>query len=75
VQLKSIVSGTTKVWLRERAGDKVTKVFYDPASNYYYLFFINFPFLVGKEAVFEEARSIKGKGEIPPYVKKMYSVD
>ena len=32
VRLKSVVSTTTRIWLRERAADKSSGVFFDPAG-------------------------------------------
>ncbi|KAI6221815.1 Signal recognition particle receptor domain containing protein [Aphelenchoides fujianensis] len=50
VQLKSIVSGSTKVWLRERAAAKAAQVLFDPA--------------VGDKVLFEEHDTIKGKTDL-----------
>uniref|UniRef100_A0A0M3I9S5 39S ribosomal protein L33, mitochondrial n=1 Tax=Ascaris lumbricoides TaxID=6252 RepID=A0A0M3I9S5_ASCLU len=33
VQLASVISGTTRVWVRERAAEKFSGIFYDPASK------------------------------------------
>ncbi|CAD5224975.1 unnamed protein product [Bursaphelenchus okinawaensis] len=60
VQLKSVISGTTKVWVRERAGDSVKKILFDPA--------------LGKEVLFTEFDKVKGKADLKPYVRKMYGL-
>ncbi|KAI6236835.1 hypothetical protein M3Y95_00200700 [Aphelenchoides besseyi] len=60
VQLKSIISGTTTVWLRERAAEKATQILFDPA--------------VGQKVPFEESDSIKGKTDFPTHVKKKYNL-
>ncbi|KAI6189733.1 Signal recognition particle receptor subunit beta [Aphelenchoides bicaudatus] len=57
VQLKSLVSGSTRVWVRERATEKFSGIFFDPA--------------VGKEVKFEEHDIIKGKTELSNRVKKI----
>uniref|UniRef100_A0A915A8A9 Uncharacterized protein n=1 Tax=Parascaris univalens TaxID=6257 RepID=A0A915A8A9_PARUN len=31
VQLASVISGTTRVWVRERAAEKFSGIFFDPA--------------------------------------------
>ncbi|OZC12088.1 hypothetical protein X798_00607 [Onchocerca flexuosa] len=33
VQLASVVSGSTRIWIRERAADKFRGIFYDPAEK------------------------------------------
>lgn len=33
MQLASVISGTTRVWVRERAAEKFSGIFYDPASK------------------------------------------
>ncbi|KAI6220654.1 hypothetical protein M3Y99_01599000 [Aphelenchoides fujianensis] len=61
VQLKSIVSGSTKVWLRERAAAKAAQVLFDPA--------------VGDKVLFEEHDTIKGKTDLRWNVKKKYNLE
>ncbi|CAJ0579161.1 unnamed protein product, partial [Mesorhabditis spiculigera] len=59
VQLASLISGSTRVWVRERAAEKFTGMFFDPA--------------IGRSCLFEESRRIKGKGELPKHVKAKYN--
>uniref|UniRef100_A0A0N4Z7A4 39S ribosomal protein L33, mitochondrial n=1 Tax=Parastrongyloides trichosuri TaxID=131310 RepID=A0A0N4Z7A4_PARTI len=60
VQLASVISGTTRVWVRERAAAKYSGTFFDPA--------------IGKNALFEEVQRIKGKSELSKTVKKMFGI-
>ncbi|CEF63602.1 Hypothetical protein SRAE_1000186200 [Strongyloides ratti] len=60
VRLASVISGTTKVWIRERAAPKFSGVFFDPA--------------VGKDTTFEEIQKVKGKNNLTPKVKQMYNI-
>ncbi|CAD5231652.1 unnamed protein product [Bursaphelenchus xylophilus] len=60
VQLKSVISGSTRVWVRERAGEKVQKILFDPA--------------LGMDVLFTENDKIKGKADLKPHVKKMYGL-
>ncbi|KAH7710588.1 hypothetical protein AAVH_22138 [Aphelenchoides avenae] len=60
VRLASVVSGTTRVWLRDRAADKAAQVLYDPA--------------VGQHVLFEETERIKGKTDFPKWVKEKYGI-
>ncbi|CAI4227454.1 unnamed protein product [Auanema sp. JU1783] len=60
VQLASVITGSTRVWVRERAADKFSGVFFDPA--------------LGKNCLFEEAKRIKGKSELPKRIKQMYEI-
>uniref|UniRef100_A0A915E568 Uncharacterized protein n=1 Tax=Ditylenchus dipsaci TaxID=166011 RepID=A0A915E568_9BILA len=60
VQLASIISGTTRVWVRERAAEKSAGVFFDPA--------------VGREVLFREVDSIKGKAALNWYLKKKFDI-
>ncbi|VDK24308.1 unnamed protein product, partial [Anisakis simplex] len=48
-------------WVRERAAEKFSGIFYDPA--------------IGRNVLFEEARRIKGKSELPKRVKKMFNME
>ncbi|KHN74678.1 hypothetical protein Tcan_02016 [Toxocara canis] len=61
VQLASVISGSTRVWVRERAAEKFAGIFYDPA--------------IGRSVLFEETRRIKGKSELSKRVKKMYNIE
>uniref|UniRef100_A0A915PW11 TOG domain-containing protein n=1 Tax=Setaria digitata TaxID=48799 RepID=A0A915PW11_9BILA len=60
VQLASVISGTTRIWIRERAADKFRGIFYDPA--------------VGREVLFEEKQKVKGKASLPDNVKKRFNL-
>ncbi|MFH4982358.1 hypothetical protein AB6A40_009067 [Gnathostoma spinigerum] len=60
VQLASVISGSTRVWIRERAAEKFSGIFYDPA--------------IGKKVLFEEVRKIKGKTSLTKKVKEMYNI-
>ncbi|CAI5452653.1 unnamed protein product [Caenorhabditis angaria] len=60
VQLASVITGSTRVWVRERAADKFAGIFFDPAY--------------GKDCLFEEVKRIKGKTELPKRIKGMYNV-
>uniref|UniRef100_A0A1I8EVE5 Uncharacterized protein n=1 Tax=Wuchereria bancrofti TaxID=6293 RepID=A0A1I8EVE5_WUCBA len=65
VQLASVISGSTRIWIRERAADKFRGIFYDPAV---YLF------LVGREVLFEEKQKVKGKTALPECVKRQFEL-
>ncbi|KAL7073588.1 hypothetical protein ACQ4LE_007509 [Meloidogyne hapla] len=56
VRLVSVISNTSKVWVRSREAPEAKGVFYDPA--------------VGKEVLFVEKEHIKGKDFLPPRVKE-----
>uniref|UniRef100_A0A183EVB1 DUF3395 domain-containing protein n=1 Tax=Gongylonema pulchrum TaxID=637853 RepID=A0A183EVB1_9BILA len=60
VQLASVVSGSTRIWIRERAADKFRGIFYDPA--------------VGREVLFEEKQKVKGKAALPDRVKQNFNL-
>ncbi|RCN40071.1 hypothetical protein ANCCAN_14016 [Ancylostoma caninum] len=60
VQLASVITGSTRVWVRERAAEKFSGIFHDPA--------------LGRSCLFEEARRIKGKNDLPKRVKAMYNI-
>ncbi|VDP07075.1 unnamed protein product [Heligmosomoides polygyrus] len=51
VQLASVITGSTRVWIRERAAEKFAGIFHDPA--------------LGRSCLFEESKRIKGKNDIP----------
>ncbi|KJH52179.1 GTP-binding domain protein [Dictyocaulus viviparus] len=57
VQLASVITGSTRVWVRERAAEKFSGIFHDPA--------------LGRSCLFEESRRIKGKNNLPERVKKI----
>ncbi|GMT09194.1 hypothetical protein PFISCL1PPCAC_491, partial [Pristionchus fissidentatus] len=61
VQLASVITGATRVWLRERAAEKTTRMLFDPA--------------LGRECLFEEVKRIKGKTDLSKHVKKMYGIE
>ncbi|VDL81195.1 unnamed protein product [Nippostrongylus brasiliensis] len=61
VQLASVITGTTRVWVRERAAEKFAGIFHDPA--------------LGRSCLFEESRRIKGKNDLPKRVKQMYNIE
>ncbi|KAM3717689.1 39S ribosomal protein L33 [Dirofilaria immitis] len=60
VQLASVISGSTRIWLRERTADKFRGIFYDPA--------------VGREVLFEEKQKVKGKTSLPESVKRRFNL-
>ncbi|EJW83797.1 hypothetical protein WUBG_05292 [Wuchereria bancrofti] len=60
VQLASVISGSTRIWIRERAADKFRGIFYDPA--------------VGREVLFEEKQKVKGKTALPECVKRRFNL-
>lgn len=35
VQLASVITGSTRVWVRERAAEKFAGIFYDPACKFF----------------------------------------
>lgn len=51
VQLASVITGSTRVWVRERSAEKFSGIFHDPA--------------LGRSCLFEESRRIKGKNDLP----------
>ncbi|CAB3398930.1 unnamed protein product [Caenorhabditis bovis] len=57
VQLASVITGSTRVWVRERAAEKFSGIFFDPAY--------------GKECLFEESKRIKGKSDLPKRIKEI----
>uniref|UniRef100_A0AAF5HXQ1 Signal recognition particle receptor subunit beta n=1 Tax=Strongyloides stercoralis TaxID=6248 RepID=A0AAF5HXQ1_STRER len=57
VRLASVISGTTKIWVRQRADPKFKGVFFDPA--------------IGKDALFEELQKVKGKSALSSKVKNI----
>ncbi|GMR58289.1 hypothetical protein PMAYCL1PPCAC_28484, partial [Pristionchus mayeri] len=61
VQLASVITGATRVWLRERAAEKTSRILFDPA--------------LGRECLFEEVKRIKGKSTLSANVKKMYGIE
>ncbi|TKR60319.1 hypothetical protein L596_027582 [Steinernema carpocapsae] len=61
VQLASVISGSTRVWVRERLAEKASGIFFDPA--------------IGRECLFEESKRIKGKGDLSKHVKRMYNIE
>uniref|UniRef100_A0A0N5BKF4 39S ribosomal protein L33, mitochondrial n=1 Tax=Strongyloides papillosus TaxID=174720 RepID=A0A0N5BKF4_STREA len=60
VRLASVISGTTRIWVRERAKPKFSGVFYDPA--------------IGRNVMFEEVDKVKGKSDLTKQVKQMYNL-
>ncbi|VDL83740.1 unnamed protein product [Nippostrongylus brasiliensis] len=48
--MASVITGTTRVWVRERAAEKFAGIFHDPA--------------LGRSCLFEESRRIKGKNDL-----------
>uniref|UniRef100_A0AC35UFQ4 Conserved domain protein n=1 Tax=Rhabditophanes sp. KR3021 TaxID=114890 RepID=A0AC35UFQ4_9BILA len=60
VQLASVISGATRIWVRERANPKYAGIFFDPA--------------IGRSVLFEEVQRVKGKSELTRAVKKMYDL-
>uniref|UniRef100_A0A1I7ZYL8 39S ribosomal protein L33, mitochondrial n=1 Tax=Steinernema glaseri TaxID=37863 RepID=A0A1I7ZYL8_9BILA len=61
VQLASVISGSTRVWVRERMAEKFSGIFFDPA--------------IGRECLFEESKRVKGKAELSKKVKEMYNIE
>ncbi|KAE9554468.1 hypothetical protein FO519_002342 [Halicephalobus sp. NKZ332] len=51
VRLASVISGATRVWVRERTADKAAAILFDPA--------------IGRECLFEESQRVKGKANLP----------
>ncbi|VDK86245.1 unnamed protein product, partial [Litomosoides sigmodontis] len=60
VQLASVISGSTRIWIRERTADKFRGIFYDPA--------------IGREVLFEEKQKVKGKATLPQSVKDRFNL-
>lgn len=42
VQLASVISGTTRMWIRERSAEKAQGIFFDPASGFFSIIFVKF---------------------------------
>ncbi|CAL2045216.1 hypothetical protein CAEBREN_01772 [Caenorhabditis brenneri] len=61
VQLASVITGSTRVWVRERAAEKFAGIFYDPAY--------------GKSCLFEEVKRVKGKTELPKRIRGIYNIE
>uniref|UniRef100_A0A7E4VZC4 DUF2188 domain-containing protein n=1 Tax=Panagrellus redivivus TaxID=6233 RepID=A0A7E4VZC4_PANRE len=60
VQLASVISGSTRVWVRERAAEKAAAILFDPA--------------VGREVLFEESSRVKGKSTLTKTVKRKFNI-
>ncbi|VDN51175.1 unnamed protein product [Dracunculus medinensis] len=60
VRLASVISGTTRIWVRERAAEKSSGIFFDPA--------------IGREVLFEEKEKVKGKVNLSAKIKKIYGI-
>ncbi|CAJ0959252.1 unnamed protein product, partial [Mesorhabditis belari] len=60
VLLSSVITGSPRVWVRERAAEKFAGVFFDPA--------------LGRDCLFEESKRIKGKTDLPKRIKELYNV-
>uniref|UniRef100_A0AC34RBQ4 Uncharacterized protein n=1 Tax=Panagrolaimus sp. JU765 TaxID=591449 RepID=A0AC34RBQ4_9BILA len=60
VQLASVISGATRVWVRERTAEKAAAILFDPA--------------IGREVLFEEVQRIKGKATLSKAVKMKYNI-
>ncbi|KAI3422181.1 hypothetical protein GPALN_012714 [Globodera pallida] len=60
VRLASVISGSTQVWVRERAASEAAAILFDPA--------------IGKNVLFKEVAHIKGKDFFGDKVKKLYGL-
>uniref|UniRef100_A0A914DYT1 Uncharacterized protein n=1 Tax=Acrobeloides nanus TaxID=290746 RepID=A0A914DYT1_9BILA len=60
VRLASVISGTTRIWLRERAAPSVQQVLFDPA--------------IGQDVLFEEVDKVKGKSALKTQTKERFGI-
>uniref|UniRef100_A0AC34FX01 Uncharacterized protein n=2 Tax=Panagrolaimus sp. ES5 TaxID=591445 RepID=A0AC34FX01_9BILA len=60
VQIASVISGTTKIWIRDRAAEKAMAICFDPA--------------IGRKVLFEEVQKVKGKATLDKRIKEMYNI-
>lgn len=83
MKLQSIISGTSRTWVKERAAPTIQQILFDPASKSFsaYIVIITLSLttfymviLVGKEVLFEESDRVKGIQKLEMRTKAAYGI-
>uniref|UniRef100_A0A914VCG5 Uncharacterized protein n=1 Tax=Plectus sambesii TaxID=2011161 RepID=A0A914VCG5_9BILA len=60
VILESVISGHPKIWIRDRAAEKFSGIFFDPQ--------------IGREVLFKEQKHLKGKTSMEPRTREVFNI-